>query len=84
MFEDYFAKKREQLGMDRADVLTQVQATLDEWYSGQARVKQLHQGTLRIITPNSAVASELRMRQIELLRRHDLADTRLAISIQSL
>lgn len=81
---DYFAKKRAQLGMDRADNLAQTQALLDAWYPGQARAKLLHQGVLRIVTPNASVASELRMRQLELLAALELQGTRLAISIQSL
>jgi len=84
MFEDYFAKKREELGLDRADKLREIQTTLDAWYPGQARAKQLHQGVLRIITPSSTVASEIRLRQVELISHHDLVDVRLAISIQNL
>ncbi|HSX02851.1 MAG TPA: hypothetical protein VLI05_06100 [Candidatus Saccharimonadia bacterium] len=81
---DYLARKRHELGLDRADALAAIQATLDAWYPGQARARQLHQGVLHLITPNATVAGELRLRQVELLRRHSLADTRLQISIQSL
>jgi hypothetical protein len=81
---DYFARKREELGLDRADTLARVQKVLDERYGGRARARQLHQGVLRIVTPSASVASELRMRQTELLERCDLAGTRLAISIQGL
>ncbi len=81
---EYFAKKRLQLGMDREDILTQIQATLDDWYPGQVRAKKLHQGTLRLVTPNSSVASDLRMRQIELCTRHALTETRVAITVGSL
>ncbi len=85
MLEDYFAKKRAELGMDRANTLAGVQAALDDWYPGQTRARQLHRGVLRVITPNAAVANELRMRQVELLSRfaeHNIE--RLQISIQSL
>lgn len=82
---DYFSKLRAQLGMDRADTLTTVQAVLDEWYPGKARAKMLHQGTLRIVTPSAGVASELRMRQVELLARCGLdGTTRVAVAIASL
>lgn len=84
MFEGYFEQKRAQLGMDREDVLVGIQRTLDGWYPGLARAKQLHQGVLRIATPNASVAGELRMRQLELMAAHSLVDTRLAISIQAL
>jgi hypothetical protein len=61
-----------------------VQAWLDQNYPAQARAKQLHRDTLRIITPNSSVASELRMRQIELFLAIGLENVRLSISISGL
>jgi hypothetical protein len=79
---DYFTKKRAQLGMDREDQLAGIQRVLDSWYAGQARAKRLHQGTLRIVTPNASVASELRMRQLELAETCKIGpETRIAISI---
>lgn len=77
----YFAKKRVELGMDRQDVLGEVQAKLDEWYPGLAKARKLHQGVLRLETASASVASELRMRQLELFEAVKLNDTRLAISI---
>lgn len=81
---DYFAKKRLELGMDREDKLVQIQTTLDEWYPGQIRAKSIHQGVLRLVTPNSTVASALRMRQVELVAKHELTETRIAISVGSI
>ena len=78
---DYFERKRRQLGMDREGVLAGVQRVLGDWYPGKARAKLLHQGTLRIVTPNASVASELRMRQVELLAAAGLEDVRVAILI---
>ncbi len=63
---EYFANKRRELGMDRADALGQIQAVLDGWYPGQTRAKSVNNGVLRIITPNASVAGDLRMRQMEL------------------
>lgn len=63
---DYFDEKRRQLGMDRQDVLESVQALLEQWYPGRVRARQLHQGVLRLVTPSASVASELRLRQVEL------------------
>jgi hypothetical protein len=80
----YFEQKRRELGMDRGDVLQQIQATLDSWYPQRARAKQMHLGVLRIVTPSSSVASELRMRQVELLELHKLKDLRLSITIGEL
>jgi hypothetical protein len=79
--DDYFRQKRADLGLDRGDKLVEIQATLDMWYPGQARAKMLHQGVLRIWTKSASVASELRMKQVELLKLHELSDTRLQISI---
>jgi hypothetical protein len=63
---DYFAAKRQQLGMDRQDSLARIQAILEGWYPGQVRVRSLNNGTLRIVTPSAPVAGDLRMRQMEL------------------
>ncbi len=65
--EDYFAKKRRQLGMERADTLALVQAHLETIYPGHCRARQLYRGTLLVVTQSSLVASELRWRQEELL-----------------
>ncbi|MDB5179125.1 MAG: hypothetical protein JWN01_1068 [Patescibacteria group bacterium] len=78
---DYFARKRQELGFDRMDALQLAQAWLDAQYPKQARAKKLHQGVLRVVTPNASVASELRMRQVEFMAAVKLADTRLAVSI---
>ncbi|QQR52845.1 hypothetical protein IPG36_01855 [bacterium] len=40
----YFDQKRQQLGMDRVDVLERVQQLLDEWYPGRVRARQWHRG----------------------------------------
>lgn len=81
---DYFAKKRQELGLDRADDLARVQGVLDEWYAGKTRARQWHQGTLRISTPSASVAAELRMRQVELLSAVGLSEARLAIRIEAI
>jgi hypothetical protein len=86
---EYFAHKRTELGMDRMDILVQIQSTLDVWYPQQTRVQRLHRGVLRIVTPNASVASDLRLRQLELINLHsDKTATheieRLQISIASL
>ncbi len=70
--------------MDREDELATVQAVLDRWYPGLVRAKRLHQGVLRVVTPNASVASAIRMRQLELFSECRLESIRLAISIASL
>ena len=81
---DYFERKRRELGLDRSNQLQRVQAWLDGRYPGQVRARQLHRGVLKLETPSAPVASELRLRQVELLSACDLVDTRLAIRIGSL
>ena len=80
---DYLSKRALELGLDRADDLVRVQATLDAWYPDQVRAKLLHQGILRVITPSAAVAQDLRLRQVELLAACRLKETKLVISIQA-
>ena len=84
---EYFERKRAELGRDRGDVLSLVQAVLDSWYPGKLRARQLHQGVLRVVTPSSVVASELRMRQLELLEAvkwGEVRPTRISITIAQL
>jgi hypothetical protein len=65
--DDYLARKRDQLGLDRGDQLSDIQEVLDTWYPGRVRAKSLNDGVLQIVTPSSAIAGELRLRQVELL-----------------
>ena len=83
---DYFERKRAELGLDRGNSLTQMQAVLDKWYPGQTRAKSLNHSVLQIVTPSSVIASELRMRQVELLAIVDVIApvTRLQLSIENL
>lgn len=62
-----FKKKAGELGLERADQLGAIQKYLDSLYPGQCRALSLNDGVLRVTTPNSSVASELRMRQPEIL-----------------
>lgn len=68
-FEAYKSRLNQRLGLDRQDDLSRVQELLESWYPGAVRVRQLHQGTLRLVTSASSVAGELRMRQVELYAR---------------
>lgn len=65
---DYIKKKSAQLGLERAGQLAKIQQYLDGLYPGQCRALSINEGVLRITTPNASVASELRMRQAEILR----------------
>lgn len=82
MFEgDYFAQRRAELGMERGDELVRIQGILDGWYPGMMRAKKLHQGVLTLVAFNAPVASEVRMRQVELLELVGIEIKRLQISI---
>lgn len=81
---DYFERKRRELGLDREGQLKTIQAWLEQRYPGQVRARQLHRGVLKLETLSASVASELRLRQTELLDTCKLGDTRLAIRIGSL
>ena len=81
---DYFARKRQELGLDRGDTLEAVQQALEALYPGLVRALSLNDGVLRLTTPNSSVASELRLRQVELLDKFQKYEIkRLQISIRS-
>lgn len=63
---DYLQKKAAELGLDRADQLSDIQTKLNQMFPNQCRALSLNDGVLRITTPNASVASELRFRQAEL------------------
>ena len=63
---DYLQKRRQELGMERYDLLQTVQRWLEEQYPGQARALSFNKGVLKLVIANASVASELRMRQTEL------------------
>ncbi len=65
--KDYLKKRAADLDLGRGNQLTQIQAELDKLYPGQCRAVSFNQGVLKITTPNASLASELRMRQGELL-----------------
>jgi len=80
-YSEHFARRRQELGMEREDVLAGVQKVLDSWYPGKVRARRLHQGVLRVVTASASVAGELRLRQVELMEAAGLPEVRLAISI---
>lgn len=65
----YLAKKAEQLDLGRGEVLNNIQKLIDRNYPGQARAKSLHNGVLKITTSSAPLASELRLRQVELVKQ---------------
>ena len=79
MLEDvrlYLKKKAQDLDLDRADVLVAIQALLDKNYPAKTKAKSLNAGVLKIITSSAAVASELRLRQAELIKQFTETTTR--------
>lgn len=65
---DYFKRRAVELGLDRQEVLKRVQDWLEQSYPGRTRAVSLNQGVLKILTPSSAIAGDLRLRQEELKR----------------
>ena len=77
---DYLERKAQQLGLDRADRLKSIQKQLDEWYPGQCRAVSINDGVLKVVVFNAGAASELRMRQSEILGL-DVTAQRLVIRV---
>lgn len=65
---EYINQKAQELDLERGESLAKIQAILDRLYPGQARAKSLNQQVLKIVTPNASLASELRLRQSEIIR----------------
>ena len=63
---DYLKKRADELGLDRADKLAEIQAYIDEKYPGMCRAISLNDGVLVIGVKNSSVASEIRMSSSEI------------------
>lgn len=68
-FEGYLAKRAQQLGLGRGEALVQIQAALEAMWPGQTRALSLNDGVLKVVTPSSSVASELRLRQVQILEQ---------------
>lgn len=66
---DYLARRAQQLDLGREDALQSAQKLLDEMYPSQARALSLNNETLKIVTASAPVASELRMRQVQIIKR---------------
>jgi len=66
---DYLSRKTKQLGLEREETLSRAQKLLNEMYPDQARALSLNKQVLKIVTANASVASELRFRQVQILKR---------------
>jgi hypothetical protein len=65
--KNYLAKRARQLNLGREDELRRIQALLEALWPAQTRAVSLNAGVLKVLTPNASVASELRLRQVEIL-----------------
>ncbi len=65
---DYWRKRSSELGLERGDILMQIQANLDQRYPGKTRALSLNNGVLRLTTPSAPLAAELRLSQVELIK----------------
>ena len=73
---DYLSKRAEELGLDRADKLAEVQVYLNDKYPGMCRVVSINDGVLTIGVKNSSVASEIRMSSSELKSKFSIESVR--------
>lgn len=84
---DYLARRAQQLDLGREDVLQSAQKLLDELYPGQAKALSYNQETLKVVTVSAPVASELRLRQVQIIKRVSTAERpvkKLHIQIRSI
>jgi hypothetical protein len=70
--KDYLTQRALELGLDRADILTAAQKFFDQAFPRQVRARSYLAGVMRVTTQDASVASELRLRQIELMRQLNL------------
>lgn len=66
---DYLARRAQKLDLGREELLAEAQKLLDELYPSQARALSFNNETLKIVTRSAPVASELRFRQVQILKR---------------
>ncbi len=84
---DYLQKRAGELGLERGDQLTEIQAELDKLYPGQCRAVSIDDGVLRVVTSNSSLASEIRFRNTEITRlfsNKDIHIQKIMVSIRHL
>ncbi len=65
----YLEKKVASLDLERARALATIQVALDKNYPKLARAKSLNEGVLKVVTTSGAVAGDLRIKQVELMKR---------------
>ncbi len=64
----HLEKKAKQLDLGRAQALADIQAILDGRYPQMTQAKSINEGVLKVLVESSAVASELRLNQVEILK----------------
>ncbi len=93
MLEDaqgHLRRTARRLDLGRGEALNTIQKLLDHDYPDRARVVSINEGVLKVVTVSAPVASELRLRQVELIKTWEDAIgfkyeiTRLYIQISSL
>lgn len=73
---DYLKKRADELGLDRADKLAEIQTYLDGKYPRMCRAVSLNDGVLVIGVKNSSVASEIRMGVAEIKNKFGVETVR--------
>ncbi|MEX0749009.1 MAG: DciA family protein [Candidatus Saccharimonadales bacterium] len=67
--DDILKARADSFDLERGDQLAAIQEVLNEKYLGRVRAKKLQDGLLSISTPSSAVANDIRLRQVGLIKR---------------
>jgi hypothetical protein len=84
---DYLARRSVDLGLDRGNTIAAIQVLLDESYPTLTRVLSVQDGLVRVVTPNASLASDLRLKQLQILPQLQTIDatiTKLVVSVRSL
>jgi hypothetical protein len=84
---DYLARRSVELGLGRGDTISSIQALLDESYPALTRVLSVQDGLVRVVTPNASLASDLRLKQLQILpqlQSFDATITKMVVQVRSL
>lgn len=67
--QSHLRRTARRLDLGRGEALMAIQKQLDRLYPGQTRTISLNDGVLKVATLSAAVASELRLRQVTLIKQ---------------
>lgn len=71
----YLARKAQKLDLSRGQALAEIQKLLDSRYPGMTHAKSINEGVLKVQVESSAVASELRLNQVDIIKQANVCQT---------